>query len=419
MHVFVLSIDGKALMPTLPSKARKLLRDKKAVIVGYKPFTIQLTYKTKTEIVQPVTIGVNTGAKFIGIAIESEGKILAKGEIELRTDVSKLLTLRKLLRRARRSRNLRYREPRFNNRTRPDGWLPPSVQSRVDNTIMWIEKFRGLVPNPRVVIETSKFDIQKVKNENIEGYEYQQGDAYGFYNTRYYVFARDNYKCQVCKGKSKDDKLQTHHIRFKSDGGSDRADNLATVCATCHKKYHNGKVKHKFRKPKQYKEATFMNILRIHIIKRLDCDITYGYITAVDRRVLKLDKTHANDAIAITGVRKIVKDSKYSFIIKQFRKKKRSLHESNIRKRKNVNRTQVRNERNRKFSKGFYRGDLVVVNNKKGYIYGLSKNGHTYVKDINKNNITMPHQKTAVINLKYLKFINHNNNWIYGTCKIL
>lgn len=413
MHVFVLSIDGKALMPTLPSKARKLLRDKKAVIVGYKPFTIQLTYKTKTEIVQPVTIGVDTGAKFIGIAIESEGKILAKGEIELRTDVSKLLMLRNNIRRARRLRILRYRKARFSNRGRPKGWLPPSTQSRIDNTIMWVKKFRDLVPNPKVVVEVGKFDIQKMENEDIKGYEYQEGATYGYYNNRYYVLARDNYKCQICNGKSKDKILRTHHIRFKSNGGSDRVKNLATICDTCHDKYHKGKVKHEFKKPKRYSSPIFMNILRKHIINRLDCELTYGYITITDRRELGLDKSHINDAISITGIKKIVKNNASLFIIKQFRKKRRSLHSVGARKRKSKNITQIRNETNRKFSKGFYRGDSVMVNGERGYIYGLTKRGLALVRDINKKSIKMPNQKGMTINFKYLQFICHNNNWHY------
>ena len=413
MQVFVLGINGSLLMPTHPAKARKLIKEKKAVVVGYKPFTIQLTYET-TEYTQPVTIGVDTGARFIGIAIESEGRILAKGEIELRTDVSRLISKRSLFRRNRRVRNLRYRKVRFDNRTRTKGWLPPSIQSRVDNTIMWIEKFRDLVPSPKIIVEVGKFDVQKMENENIESYEYQQGDAHGFYNNRYYVFARDNYKCQICNGKSKDSKLQTHHIIFKSNGGSDRVKNLATVCATCHKGYHSGKIKHKFKKPRQYKETVFMNILKIRIVKRLGCNITHGYITTPHRKSLSLKKSHVNDAIAITGIKKIIKNNNSLFIVKQFRKKKRILHEVNARKRKGKNTTQIRNERNVKYFKGFYRGDKVFVNNQYGYIYGFKKNIHVYVKDIDKNNIIMPHQKTKIINLKYLKFTCHNNNWHYG-----
>ena len=414
MQVFVLGINDNPLMPTHPAKARKLIKEKKAVVIGYKPFTIQLTYET-TEYTQPVTIGINTGARFIGIAIESNGRILAKGEIELRTDVSKLIFKRSLLRRARRSRKLRYREPRFSNRARTEGWLPPSVQSRIDNTIMWVEKFRDLLPNPKLIIEVGKFDVRRMEYPDIKKEEYQYGDAYGYYNTRYYVLTRDNYKCQICKGKSDDKKLQTHHIIFKSKGGSDMAKNLATVCATCHKGYHNGIIKHKFKKQRQYKETAFMNTLRARIMDKLDCELTYGYITAVSRKMLKLDKSHINDAIAITGVKEIVEDNNNSFKIKQFRKKKRSLHEVSARKRKGKNITQIRNEKNRKCFKGLYRNDKVFVNNQYGYIYGLSKMSNVRVKNANGDNIKMPNQKDNRINIKYLKFIHHNNNWRFDT----
>ncbi|MDD4591078.1 MAG: hypothetical protein PHG06_11730, partial [Parabacteroides sp.] len=68
----------------------------------------------------------------------------------------------------------------------------------------------SLLPNPRLIIEVGKFDVQKMQSPSIEGTEYQKGNTYGYYDVRYYVFARDNYTCQVCKGKNKI--LQTHHI---------------------------------------------------------------------------------------------------------------------------------------------------------------------------------------------------------------
>ncbi|MEH6892617.1 hypothetical protein V7024_23755 [Bacillus sp. JJ864] len=57
------------------------------------------------------------------------------------------------------------------------------------------------------------------------------------------------------------------------------ANNLVTVHEECHQKFHQGKIKHVFKKPKQYKETAFMNILRKQIINRLNCEITYGSYT--------------------------------------------------------------------------------------------------------------------------------------------
>ena len=222
MRVFVKNIRGKALMPCSQRKARLLLNEDKARIIGYKPFTIQLKIPTG-ESMQEVHLGVDTGAKHIGIATTSGNKVLAKGEIELRDDIYKNMQTRSELRRVRRNRNLRYRKARFLNRVRKEGWLPPTVQSKLDATFMWIDKFCDLLPSPILHIEVGKFDIQKMMNPDIANEEYQNGQCAGYYDVRYFVFARDSYTCQVCKKQNKI--LCTHHLLYKSKGGSDRADN--------------------------------------------------------------------------------------------------------------------------------------------------------------------------------------------------
>jgi len=302
LRVFVKNQRNCPLMPCTPRKARVLLKQGKAGIINYKPFTIQLLYATG-ETVQPVNIGIDSGAKYVGFAITSGNKVFGKGTIELRDDVSKLLTARRIYRRSRRNRKTRYRKPRFENRGRFTGWLPPSIQSRVDNTIHWINRFVDVLPAPKVTVEVGKFDVAKLRTPDIQGEEYQHGDAFGFWDTRYYVFARDNYTCQICKKKG--DVLQTHHIIRRRDGGTDRADNLVTVHVGCHADFHQGRIQHTFRKPKLYRETAFMNILRRQIFRRLDCKITYGSHTKIARDALALDKSHYNDAIAITGIQAI------------------------------------------------------------------------------------------------------------------
>ena len=223
MRVFVKNQRNEPLMPCSNKKARQLLKDNKAEIFLYNPFTIRLLYATG-ETNQEVNIGVDTGAKYIGIAITSQDKVLTKGEIELRQDISDNITSRSMLRRGRRARKLRYRKARFLNRKRVEKWLPPSVQSKLNATFLWIDKFISLVPNPNLSIEVGKFDIAKMINPDIKGEDYQNGDCKDYYDVRYFVFARDNYTCQVCKKKNK--VLHTHHIVYKSKGGTDRADNL-------------------------------------------------------------------------------------------------------------------------------------------------------------------------------------------------
>jgi hypothetical protein len=404
-------------MPCKPSKARKLLRDNKAKIVSYKPFTIQLLYGS-SGYKQDINLGIDLGAKHVGVAITTEDKVLAKGEIELRDDISSLLETRKIYRRSRRYRKTRYRKPRFLNRAKSKrkGWLPPSIQSRIDNTFMWIDRFCNLLPNPNLIIEVGKFDVQKMINPDIGGVDYQKGQIYGYYDVRYFVFTRDNYTCQVCKKKGKI--LQTHHIIYKSKGGTDRADNLITVCTDCHtsKNHKKGGVLYEWmtkdKKIKSYKEAPFMNIIRLKTYQKYpNASITYGSTTTPRRKELGLEKTHYNDAIAISGIEDIGSNTDNTFKIKQFRKKKRSLHEAIPRKgRKEPNRTQKRNSKNTKYRNGFYLNDKVRAFNKVGFISGFTSSG-CYIKDIEGNYITTPDKKYKQVSYKHIEFICHNNNW--------
>lgn len=336
--------------------------------------------------------------------------MLTNGTIELRQDVKETLILRATLRRGRRQRKTRYRKARFLNRKKKEGWLPPSIQSRVDNQIHWIETFKSLLPSPKVIVEVGKFDAQKIKNPNIQGIEYQQGDVFGFWNTRYYVFARDNYTCQICKKKS--GILHTHHIIERSNGGSDMADNLVTVHEECHLKFHQGKIKHSFKKPKQYKEIAFMNILRLQIMRRLDCEITYGSYTTPIRKELGLSKTHVNDAIAITNPAQIQDyDQSGEFCIKQFRKKKRSLHEATARKgRKTKNTGAKRNKKNTPHVAGIYLGDKVKVFGQVGFVTGFTGK-MVYVQDIDGQYIQNPAKSYKQVKISDIERIHHTNNW--------
>ena len=415
MLVFVKNKHGEKLMPCKPSKARKLLKQNKAKIVQYEPFTIQLLYGS-SGYKQPVDIGIDLGAKHVGVAIQSGNKVISKGEIELRNDIKSNIDTRRIYRRSRRNRKTRYRKPRFDNRKRAKGRLPPSIQSRIDNTFYWIDKFVDLVPNPNLNIEVGKFDVQKMINPNIQGIDYQQGQTYGYYDTRYYVFARDNYTCQVCK--KKDKILQTHHIIYKSHGGSDRADNLITVCTDCHshKNHQEGEIFYKWminkKKAPSYKEAPFMNTIRQRVFQKYpNANIVYGSWTTPRRKELSLEKTHYNDALVISQVEKDFIDSVGIFKIKQFRKKKRSLHEATARKgRKEPNRTQKRNNKNTKYSKGYHLNDKVKVFDKVGFISGFTTGG-CYVKDIEDNYITIPNKNYKQVSFKNLELVSHNNNW--------
>lgn len=328
---------------------------------------------------------------------------------------------RAILRRSRRNRKTRYRQARFLNRKKSEGWLPPSLQTRINATFFWIDKFLSLLPNAKLHIEVGKFDTAKMINPEISGIDYQHGQCYGYYDVRYFVFARDNYTCQVCGAKDKI--LQTHHIKYRSNGGTDRADNLITVCTDCHThKNHqaNGilyKQQVENKKVKQYKESPFMNILRRRtFIKYPDATITYGSETTPRRKELGLEKTHYNDAIAISGICSIKENSAGYFYLKQFRKKKRSLHESVARKgRKQPNTTQKRNAKNTKSINDWYLNDCVRYGDDIGWICGFTGSSarvrniaDEYIQPIGKNYTQIP--------LTQLQLVSHNNGWQY-CCK--
>jgi hypothetical protein len=407
-------------MPCSNKKAREILKQGKAKIYSYNPFTIQLLYATG-ELKQDINIGIDTGAKHIGVAITSEDKVLIKGEIELRDGISDNMTSRSALRGNRRQHNTRYRQARWANRKRKSGWLPPSVQSKLDATFMWIDRFCLLVPNPKLSIEVGKFDIAKMINPEISGEDYQNGDTKGYYDVRYFVFARDEYTCQVCKKKNKI--LHTHHIIYKSKGGTNRADNLISVCTDCHtsENHKEGGILYKWmtekKKTKQYKEATFMNIVRKRTYQKYPfARITYGSETTPKRIELGLKKTHCNDAITISGIIDIRVNPNVYFYIKQFRKKKRSLHESIPKKwRKNKNVNSVRSNKNVKYRNGYYLNDKVKYLNNDCWIYGFSggeQGKDVILRDIKGNMIKMPERKNSLsVRADRTKFICHNNNW--------
>lgn len=294
-------------MPTTPSKARKLLKEGKAKVLAVKPFTIQLLIATG-ETKQDITLGIDSGYLNIGFSATTEQKELISGEVKLLEGMSDRITEKLQYRRIRRQR-LRYRKPRFNNRKRKEGWLAPSIKHKLDSHIRFINKLKGLLPITRIIIEVANFDIQKIKNPEIQGEEYQQGEQLGFWNLREYILHRDHHKCQNtnCKNKDKSPILEIHHIVFQSNGGTDVSNNLITLCNKCHtpSNHKKGKILDIWQteKPKMrgFKDATFMSMVRWKLVELIDCLHTYGYITKNSRIKYGIEKTHCNDAFVIAN----------------------------------------------------------------------------------------------------------------------
>jgi len=299
LRVPVLNMRGEPLMPTNPAKARHLLKQNKAKVMSRKPFTIQLNYATG-ETKQPITLGIDSGYKTIGFSAITEKKELISGEVALRTDISKLLEERMMYRRIKRNK-LWYRQPRFDNRRKDENWLAPSIKHKLDTHIRLVNKIKKLLPVTEVIVEVAKFDIQKIKNPEITGEQYQQGEQLGFWNVREYVLHRDNHICQHCFGKKKDKILEVHHINGKKEGATNRPEELLTICKTCHEEHHTGIDIIPKKEIKQFKPETFMSSIRWKLINILNCEHTYGYITKSIRVGLKLPKLHVNDAFVIAG----------------------------------------------------------------------------------------------------------------------
>ena len=261
MFVYVFNRNGQPLMPCQPRKARFLLKSGKAKIARMVPFTIQLLYGS-SGYKQEVSLGIDAGTQHIGVSATTEKVVLFEAEVQPRTDIQKLLATRKQFRRARRNRKTRHRKARFLNREKSDGWLAPSVQQKVEAHVKVIQMVHTLLPVTKTTLEVAQFDIQKIKNPDIQGVEYQQGPQMDFWNVREYVLFRDGHRCQWCKGTSKDQRLNVHHIESRKTGGQ-RPDNLIVLCETCHDLIHQTHQENKIpRKSNGFRDATQMGIIR-------------------------------------------------------------------------------------------------------------------------------------------------------------
>lgn len=306
MLVLVINKHGQALMPTTPRKARILLQSGKAKIVGRDPFTIQLIYGS-SGYKQPISLGIDAGYKHVGFSAVTDTEELIGGEIELLDGMSERITEKRKYRRTRRNR-LRHRVKRFDNRKRNEGWLAPSIQHKLDTHIRFVERVKSRLPITKTTVETAKFDIQKIKNPDIQGDQYQQGEQLGYRNLTNYIRHRDGYTCQNpdCKNKSVEKVLQVHHLGYWKNppDRSNRPTNLITLCDKCHSSpnHQKGKLLHGWEpKVKSFKAETFMSTVYKQIVEVLGASLAFGYETEFNRSELGLTKSHHNDAFIIAG----------------------------------------------------------------------------------------------------------------------
>ena len=319
-RTFVLSKEGNALMPCSNARARILIRKGRAKVYRLFPFTIQLIDRASGD-VQPVAIKFDPGANTTGVAIVREDPedatkqtVLNLAEITHRGNaIRKHMIKRAMFRRRRRNANLRYRAPRFDNRTKREDWLPPSLQSRVDNVASWLNRYRKLAPITSIYVESVRFDIQALENPDIEGLEHQRGTLFGA-ELWEYLLEKWERKCAYCDAEGLP--LEAEHIVPKGCGGSNRVSNLTLACRKCNQQKGSQSI-HVFladdpsrlarilsytKKP--LSSAAAVNVTRKAINRvlygtGLEVQCSSGGRTKFNRTQLGIPKAHSLDAACV------------------------------------------------------------------------------------------------------------------------
>jgi len=293
------------------------LKLKKADIFRMYPFTIILKNREEGA-VQPLELKIDPGSKTTGVALvarfERGRRVIWACEINHRgTQIRKLLLNRRQTRRARKYRKTRYRKPRFKNRTRPKGWLPPSLRSRVENVFNWAKRLLAFVPTSEIAVETVRFDLQAMENPEISGVEYRRGEPAG-YELREYLLEKWAHRCAYCG--STNVPLEIDHIVPRSKGGTDRVSNMLIACRDCNHEKGNRNIRDSLAgKPEilkkvlsqaktPLKDAAVVNAARFAIgnrLKELGLPISFwsGGRTRYNRARQDYAKTHWLDAVCV------------------------------------------------------------------------------------------------------------------------
>jgi len=307
--VFVLNRDKTPLAPCHEAVARKLLKQGKAVVHRIFPFTIRLKEQKDTSTFRPnYRLKIDYGSRCTGIVIlKNDCEIVFMMKLYHRTDIRENMDRRRSLRRSRRNRKTRYRAPRFLNRRRDEDWLPPTLQSRVNNIATWVRRLCELCPITAISYENVKFDTQLLRNPEISGIEYQQGTLQG-YEVREYLLEKFGRRCVYCGATNVP--LEVEHVIPKSRGGTDRIDNLVIACHECNQKKGN-KTAEEFGYPEiqqlvkePLKDCAVVNATRWKIYEVLKAtglpvECGTGATTKTNRIRLGLPKDHHFDAICV------------------------------------------------------------------------------------------------------------------------
>ena len=424
--VFLIDSKKRPLNPIHPAQARQLLRNKKAAVFRRFPFTLILKEVCPLSSVSPLRLKIDPGAKFTGLALVNDltGEVVFAAELKHRGfAIRDALTNRRQLRRSRRNRKTRYRQPRFRNRVRLSGWLPPSLQSRIENIKTWVRRLLKVASIKAISQELVRFDMQLIRNPNIQGKEYQQGTLAG-YETREYLLDKWNRQCAYCG--IKDVPLQIEHIHPRAKGGSNSITNLTLSCEKCNLKKGVRDVQDFLKKnPVRLKkilsqvlyplaDAAAANATRWVLLNKLKemglpVETGSGGLTKFNRSQQNLEKTHWIDAACVGkstpilnvkgvkpllikatghGTRQSCPTDKYGFpsrYVPRF-----------------------------KFVKGFQTGDIVKAVVTKGKKIGVYT-GRVAVRSSGSFNISTTTGLVQGINHKYCTPIHKKDGYSYGT----
>jgi 5-methylcytosine-specific restriction endonuclease McrA len=315
--VFVLDRHKQPLMPCTPKRAQLLLARGRAVVHRVKPFVIRLRDRcAEDSTLQPLALKIDPGSKTTGLTLarveeREAGEVhhaVFLSEVTHRGDkVKSAKQTQRNARRRRRSVNLRYRAPRFDNRGRQQGWLPPSLLSRIGNVLTWTNRYRRWAHVRRIEVERVRFDTQLLQNPEIEGVDYQQGTFAGW-ETRAYLLSKCAYRCAYC-GKT-DGPFELDHIRPRSRGGSNRVSNLCLACHACNQakgdqtaaEWGHPEVEVQAKQP--LKDAAAVNATRFKLVESLrvfglPIGTWTGGRTRWNRARFGIEKTHAKDALCV------------------------------------------------------------------------------------------------------------------------
>jgi 5-methylcytosine-specific restriction endonuclease McrA len=419
--VFVLDTTRKPSNPVHPGQARRLLKQGKAAVFRRYPFTIILKEEV-TEIPKNIVLKLDPGSKITGIALVQDNQVIWGAELQHRgQQIKDALTSRRQLRRGRRGRKTRYREPRFLNRKRPEGWFPPSLQHRVDTTLTWVKRLIRYCPVNSMAVELVKFDLQKLRNPEISGVEYQHGTLYGW-EVREYLLAKFNRTCQYCGATNKP--FEVDHIHPISKGGSDRVSNLTLACHDCNqakgnqdiKVFLEGKADLVNRILKQaktpLKDAATVNSTRWKLFNslkelKLPVETGSGGLTKFNRKRLKVPKSHWQDAACVGQVpNNLVFKTNQPLLIKAMG------HGIRQRCRPNKFGFPKSHAPKAKFFRGFQTGDLVSASVPKGKFAGQYV-GRIAIRFRPSFVLQLPDKKFDV-HPKYLTHIHRNDGYNYA-----